>query len=65
VPCFDRHSLWNARTRLAHLDLIAYRPWRRNEPDGCYQLLSVGRPRDLLSPELNETMARVFRRLEA
>lgn len=65
VPCFDRHSLWNARTRLSQLDLIAYRPWRRSEPDGCYQVLSVNQPRDMLSPELKETMSKVFRRLEA
>ena len=32
VPCFDRHALWDARRRLAELDLIAYRPWRRDDP---------------------------------
>jgi hypothetical protein len=44
VPCFDRHALWDARTRLAALDLIAYRPWSEYTPDGCYQVLSVQRP---------------------
>lgn len=64
VPCFDRRSLWDARKRLAELELIAYRPWRKREPDGCYQVLSVERPQDNISPELNELMSKVFRRLE-
>jgi hypothetical protein len=64
IPCFDRHALWDARRRLANLDLIAYRPWRSNDPDGCYQVLSIDRPQDTLSPELKEAMSRVFRRLE-
>jgi hypothetical protein len=65
LPCFDRHALWSARTRLAELDLIAYRPWRKDEPDGCYQVLSVERPQERFSPELREAMTRVFQRLEA
>jgi hypothetical protein len=65
LPCFDRHALWSARTRLAELDLIAYRPWRKDEPDGCYQVLSVERPQERFSPELQEAMARVLQRLEA
>jgi len=65
VPCFDRHALWDARTRLAKLDLIAYRPWYQDEPDGCYQVLSVGRPRDPISPELRQAMTKVFQRMEA
>jgi len=64
VPCFDRHALWDARRRLAELDLLAYRPWRRDEPDGCYQLLSVQRLENHLSPELQEAMARAFAHLE-
>jgi len=74
ISCFDRHALWDARTRLAELDLIAYRPWRKGEPDGCYQVLSVRRPPDKFPPdkfppdkfppELKEAMSRVFRRLE-
>jgi len=64
LPCFDRHMLWDARSRLAELDLIAYRPWRSDEPDGCYQVLSVQRPQELLVPELQEAMTRVLRRLE-
>lgn len=64
VPCFDRHALWDARTRLSELDLIAYRPWRKDEPDGCYQVLSIHRPQDKLSPELKEVMSRVFRTSE-
>ena len=64
VPCFDRHALWDARRRLAELDLLTYRPWRRDEPDGCYQLLSVQRLENRLSPELQEAMARAFAHLE-
>ena len=64
VPCFDRHALWAARDRLIELDLIAYRPWRKSAPDGCYQVLSVERPKDLRSPELKEAMSKVFRKLE-
>jgi hypothetical protein len=60
---FDRHTLWEARSRLAKLDLIAYRPWRHDDPDGCYQVLSVQRPPEL-PPELQQAMARVFRHLE-
>ncbi len=63
LSSFDRHSLWNARSRLVDLDLIAYRPWCSNEPDGCYQVLSVQRPPEV-SPELQQVMARVFQRLE-
>ena len=64
VPCFDRHALWDARRRLAELDLLTYRPWRRDEPDGCYQLLSVQRLENPISPELQEAMARAFAHLE-
>jgi hypothetical protein len=64
VPCFDRHALWNARDRLSELDLIAYRPWRKDDPDGCYQVLSIQTPQDSLSPELKEVMSKVFRKLE-
>jgi hypothetical protein len=65
MPCFDRHALWDARRRLAELDLIAYRPWRRDEPDGCYQILSVARLEQIMSPELKEVMSRVFAKLES
>jgi len=41
---FDCHTLGEARSRLAELDLIAYRPWRSGDRDGCYQVLSVQRP---------------------
>lgn len=61
MPCFDRHALWDARSRLAELDLIAFRPWRRDEPDGSYQVLSVGRCRQSIPPELQAMMAGVFR----
>jgi hypothetical protein len=65
VPCFDRHALWDARKRLVELDLIAYRPWHRDYPDGCYQVLSVERPpQDRLTPEIQEALSRVFRHLE-
>ncbi len=60
---FDRHTLWEARSRLAELDLIAYRPWRSGDPDGCYQVLSVQRPPEV-SSELQQVMARVFQHLE-
>lgn len=59
IPCFDRHALWNARDRLVELDLIAFRPWRANDPDGCYQVLAVGRPRDSLPPELKAAIEHV------
>jgi hypothetical protein len=62
VPCFDRHALWDARTRLTELDLIAYRPWRKASPDGSYQVLSVGRPQNNVSPELKELRSRVLQR---
>ena len=66
LPCFDRHLLWDARSRLAQLDLIAYRPWRHGDPDGCYQVLSVQRPPlDRLSPELHAALTKVLRRLDA
>jgi len=64
MPCFDRHTLWDARRRLAELDLLTYRPWRRDEPDGCYQLLSVQRMENPIAPELQETLSKVFARLE-
>ena len=64
VPYFDRHALWAARNRLIELGMIAYRPWRRGEPDGCYQVLSVERPEDSLSPELNDAISKVFRKIE-
>ena len=63
LSSFDRHALWEARSRLVDLDLIAYRPWRPSDPDGCYQVLSVQRPPEL-SPELQQIMTRVFQRLE-
>jgi hypothetical protein len=64
LSCYDRHALWNARSRLAELDLIAYRPWRKDEPDGCYQVLSVQRPQELLSPGLQQAMTRLLQHLE-
>jgi hypothetical protein len=65
VPCFDRYALCDARRRLAELDLISYRPWRHGELDGCYQVLSVERLQDPISPELRQVMSKVFQRLEA
>jgi hypothetical protein len=65
LPCFDRHTLWDARSRLIQLDLIAYRPWRMGDPDGCYQVLSVQRPpEERLSPELRDALGKVFCHLE-
>jgi len=64
IPCFDRHALWEARKRLAALDLIAYRPWRKEEPDGCYQVLSLERPQPRFSPALQTVLSRVFQHLD-
>jgi hypothetical protein len=65
LSSFDRHTLWEARSRLAELDLIAYRPWHTGGPDGCYQVLSVQRPPlDRLSPELHAAVSKVLRHLE-
>jgi len=64
VPCFDRHALWKARDRLIEFDLITYRPWRKSDPDGCYQVLSIECPKDNRSPELKAAMSKVFQRLE-
>lgn len=47
------------------LYLISYRPWRRDEPDGCYQVLSVERLQAPVSPDLMQLMSKVFQRLEA
>ena len=65
LPCFDRHTLWDARARLADLDLIAYRPWRPGDPDGSYQVLSLDRVPDPLSPQLKQLLAKVGQRLDA
>ena len=64
LPCFDRHMLWDARSRLVELDLIAYRPWHSGDPDGCYQVLSVQRAPDPISPELKQLMSKVLQRLD-
>jgi hypothetical protein len=61
IPCFDRHALWQARSRLGEMDLIAYRPWRPGDPDGSYQVLSVEHPQHRLAPELQEALDKVFR----
>ena len=61
IPSFDRHALWNARDRLVQLELIAYRPWRKVDPDGCYQVLAVGRPKDNLPSELEAAIEQVRR----
>lgn len=60
MPCFTRNSLWKARDRLAELDLIAYQPWRKGEPDGCYQVLSIVRPNTNVSPHLRDVLSNVF-----
>lgn len=64
VPCFNRHALRDARRRLVELDLIAFRPWYRDDPDGCYQVLSVKQAEDPMPPELKQLMANVFRTVE-
>jgi len=65
MPCFERHTLWDARTRLCDLDLIAYRPWSQHSPDGSYQVLSVQRPKDTDLPDAQPSLARALRRLQA
>jgi hypothetical protein len=67
IPSLDRHALWDARNRLAELDLIAYRPWRVGDPDGCYQVLAVQpvqQRQDDLSPELTVLLDSIGRRIE-
>jgi hypothetical protein len=64
MPCFDRDALWDARRRLVELDLLTYHPWRRDDPDGCYQLLSIQRIEFPISPELKEAMDKVFKHFE-
>ncbi len=64
MPCFDRDALGDARRRLVELDLLTYHPWRRDDPDGCYQLLSIQRIEFPISPELKEAMAKVFKHFE-
>lgn len=63
VP-FDRHTLWDAREHLCKLDLIAFRPWRTGDPDGSYQVLSVERPKNVLSPEFQIAIDKIFRHVE-
>ena len=65
LPCFDHHTLWDARSRLVDLDLIAYRPWNRGEPGRLLPSpLRRASPRRR-SPELKQLMSKVFQRLEA
>jgi hypothetical protein len=69
LPCFDRQTLWDARSRLAQLNLIAYRPWREGSPDGCYQLLALDRPPEIqpqesLSPQLTALLESIGRHIE-
>jgi len=64
MPCFERHTLWDARTRLSDLGLIAYRPWSEHTPDGCYQVLSVQRPLVARSIELQPALSREVRDLD-
>jgi len=64
LPYFDRDALRDARRRLVELDLLSYRPWRRDDPDGCYQLLSIQRIEFPLSPELKEALDKVCQHFE-
>jgi hypothetical protein len=64
IPCFDYLTLRSARERLVELELIAYRPWRPGGRDGCYQLLAVQRPEEMLSPELKAAIANIGRHFE-
>ncbi len=65
LPCFDRHTLWDARTHLGELGLIAYRPWRPGDADGSYQVLSVEPLKNTLSPELQQAIDHLCRHCEA
>jgi hypothetical protein len=65
LPCFERNALWDARTRLCDLDLIAYRPWSEHTPDGSYQVLSVPRPKDTTSFDRQAILAGNLRRWQA
>ena len=49
------HQVWHDRVP-AHGE--------RGDPDGCYQVLSVERPEDRLSPELKDAISKVFRKIE-
>jgi len=64
LPCFDRHSLWDARSRLVDLDLIAFRPWNSGDPDGCYQVLSIRSAPGQVLPQLEQLMSNVLQHLE-
>jgi hypothetical protein len=63
LASFDLRALAKARARLAELDVIAYRPWRSGERDGCYQVLSVPRSPQM-SPGWQQVLDRVFHRVE-
>lgn len=41
MPCFTRAQLWNARDRLQQLRLVRFKPWRKGDPDGLYQVLPL------------------------
>ena len=64
IPCFDRSALWQARDRLCTLDLIAFKPWRKTDPDGVYQVLSLKRTGVPLSPKMNTAFSKLARRLQ-
>ncbi|MBF0530390.1 MAG: hypothetical protein HQK55_14190 [Deltaproteobacteria bacterium] len=63
LPAFDRSVLWKARDRLMALDLVEFKPWRESDPDGVYQVLSLQRIGEVLSPETNEALSALGRRL--
>ena len=54
----------DARDRLMQYDLIAYRPWRPNNVDGSYQVLSLPPSKPTPDPELRQVIGSVFRRIE-
>ena len=63
MPCFDRSALWHARDRLGALDLIAFKPWRKTDPDGVYQVLAIQRTGEPLSPGMNTALSALGKRL--
>lgn len=65
VPCFDRHALWDARDRMVQQDLIAYRPWRPHNVDGCYQVLSIPPAKPTPSSAIREMTYGIFRRVDS
>jgi len=46
-------------------DLIAYRPWRPHNVDGCYQVLSIPPAKPTPSSAIREMTYGIFRRVDS